>query len=252
MLTFLYIFYSFNLVVLQIFLRKVGKGGQEIEDISPDLKKELNIGRSDPAVGCMHASVDPVYPGYKKNKPVQMSTHTINKHNNTFTFMLSISKSDTAIQHTAHKHNQNTYKSDTHINEITQDVNFIKNQKHIPTEDKDITADNKIEPETKELIEGTESLDEIAAKYEQAVDLGGLVEINERFAEGPSIDELVEYNSLDNINGRSETVSSESFDQLAAKYEEEEVNLDELVEINLPYCDNADLDKLVQNNLNYS
>ena len=220
---------------MQILLRKVGKGGRKIEDISPDLKKELSIGRSDPAFGCMHA-----------NKPVQTSTRTTNK--NTFTFMLSISKSDTAIQHTAHKHNQNTHKSDTHINEITQDVNFIKNQKHIPPEDKDITADNKIEPETKELIEGTESLDEIAAKYEQAVDLGGLVEINERFAEGPSIDELVEYK----IKGRSETVSSESFDQLAAKYEEKEVNLDELVEINLPYCDNADLDKLVQNNLNYS
>ena len=44
-------------------------------------------------------------------------------------------------------------------------------------------------------------------------------------------------------------LTSESFDQLAAQYEEEEVNLDALVEINLPYCDNADLDKLVQNNL---
>ena len=43
-------------------------------------------------------------------------------------------------------------------------------------------------------------------------------------------------------------LTSESFDQLAAQYEEE-VNLDALVEINLPYCDNADLDKLVQDNL---
>ena len=167
----------------------------------------------------------------------------------TLVSILSISKSDNAIHNTAHKHNQNTHKYDTNLNQITPDLHFIKNPKHIPTEDRDVTDDDKIEPETKELIGGTESFDEIAAKCEQAVDLEGLVKINQRFAGVSSIDELVTNNSPDDIKGRSEKVTSESFDQLAAQHEYEEVDLDGLVEINLPYCDNADLDKLVQNNL---
>ena len=173
-LTSLYTLYSFNFAVLQILLRKVEKRGQKVEDISPDLKDELHIGSSDPALEC----VDPVYPGHKNDKPVQLSTHTTNKHNNTLVSILSISKSDNAIHNTAHKHNQNTHKYDTNLNQITPDLHFIKNPKHIPTEDRDVTDNDKIEPETKELIGGTESFDEIAAKCEQAVDLEGLVKIN--------------------------------------------------------------------------
>ena len=48
-------------------------------------------------------------------------------------------------------------------------------------------------------------------------------------------------------------ISVDSFDQLAAQYEDTDVDLDELVKINLPYCDieeeDIDINMLVATNI---
>ena len=146
-------------------------------------------------------------------------THT--QQTNTITHSNPCSPNLT-LPSTTQKQNTNTHKSDTHINQITTDHHFIKNAKHVPIEDLDITADDKTEPETKEVIESSENFDEIAAQYEHDVDLEGLVEINQRFSESSSVDldELVQNNSPDDIEGRFKIVTSESFDLLAARYKE--------------------------------
>ena len=113
--------------------------------ISQDLE-ELHTGSSEITFGCMYAIIDQVYPEYNNDKPVHLSSHTTNKHNNTLESMLSKTKYDTAI-HTR-KQNADTHKSDTHINQITPDHHFIKYAKHVPIEDVHITADDKTEPET--------------------------------------------------------------------------------------------------------
>ena len=50
-----------------------------MEDISPDMKEGMYIGNSDSIYEPTHASVDPLFPEYKKHTPVRPSTD-INKH----------------------------------------------------------------------------------------------------------------------------------------------------------------------------
>ena len=169
----------------------------------------------------MHAViVAQVYPGYNNDNQFTLAQ---SQQTNTITHSNPCSpKPNLTLPSTTQNYNTNTHKSDTQINQITRDYHFIKKAKHVPIEDLDITADDKIEPETKEVIESTEDLDETAVQYEHDVDLEGLVEINQRFTESSSVDldELVQNNSPDDIKGRIKIVTSESFDHLAAPYKE--------------------------------
>ena len=93
--------------------------------------------------------------------------------------------------------------------------------------------------------------------YEDAdVDLDQLVEINIKYCKDSDInlDELVNNNIPDDKEEQLQTPtpvpSADSFHQLPLQDEDTEADLDELVTINLPYCnnENIDLDMLVELN----
>ena len=211
-------------------------------------------------VKCMPSFTSLVIPTVNNTKKEIPSTDT-NIHNNTVTSLPTTSKSDTYILNMTQKQQQYRHKLDTDINKTTPvpDQHFIDIPNHIPTdftaiphhtltEDHHTGTDDGMEPET-EITQRTADIDKIAAMYEDAdVDLDQLVEINIKYCKDSDInlDELVNNNIPDDKEEQLQTLtpvpSADSFHQLPLQDEDTEADLDELVTINLPYCDNEDID----------
>ena len=208
-----------------------------------------------------------VIPTFNNTKTEIPSTDT-NIHNNTVTSLPTTSKSDTYILNITQKQQQYRHKSDIYINKTTPDQHFIDIPNHTPTdftaiphhtltEDPHTDTDDGIEPETEIAQRTADSFDKIAAMYEDAdVDLDQLVEINIKYCKDSDInlDELVNNNIPDDKEEQLQTLtpvpSADSFHLLSLQDEDTEADLDELVTINLPYCnnENIDLDMLVELN----
>ena len=225
----------------------------DVEGILPQLKAE-NVACS--SVDTKHLTADlkctKVLPVHNKlnNLKIEKQFPDTNTHNNKLTSPLTTSKSDTYISIPAREHYQFIHKSDTHIHNITPEQHLIDIPKHTPTEDERDTA-------ITEMTASSDSFHSIAAKYDDDDDDDGgggsldeLVSTNLRYSKDSDInlDKMVQNNTPED-NGKKENlktmtpaISVESLDQLAARYEDTDVDLDELVKINLPYCDNEDTD----------
>ena len=210
-------------------------------------------------VKCMPSFTSLVIPTVNNTKTEIKSADT-NIHNNTVTSLPTTSKSDTYILNMTQKQQQYRHKSDTDINKRTPDQHYIDIPKHIPTdftaiphhtltEDHHTDTDDGMEPETEITQHTADSIDKIAAMYEDAdVDLDQLVEINIKYCKDSDInlDELVNNNIPGDKEEQVQTLtpvpSADSFHQLSLQDEDTEADLDELVTINLPYCDNENID----------
>ena len=215
---------------------------------------------------CRRTFTSVVFPTYN-NTETEIPSRDINTHNNTLTPLPTTSKSDTYILNITQKQYQYRYKSDTNINKITPDKHFIDVPNHTLTDipnytltedprmntDDVMEPDDVIEPETEITQHIADSFDKIAAQYDDAdVDLDQLVKANIKYSKDSDInlDELVDNNITDDKEVHPQTMTPDIFHQQALQCEDTEADLDELVAINLPYCnmENIDLDMLVEIN----
>ena len=238
---------------------------QKVEDVegnTPEVKSEN--------LACLDAETPTVnrectglsFPAHNNlnNFKIDQQRPDTNTHNNILTSLLNSSKSDTYILNTTHAHYQlqYNYKSDTGIHKITQDQQHIIDiLKHTATED---TADrNQLDTEMEKMTASSDSVNKKSAQYEEDdVSLSEVVSTNLPHFEDSDIkpDEM-KRNTNDDDDYKEEFYKavtpqiSDSFDKLAAQYEDSDVDLDELVRINLPYCvdEDIDLDMLVANNI---
>ena len=235
---------------------------EDVEGTTPEVKSE-NLACLDAETPTFKRECIGVsFPPYNNlnNFKIDQQRPDTNTHNNILTSLLNTSKSDTYILNTTHAHYQLQYnhKSDTGIHKINANQHIIEILEHTATED---TADrNQRGTEMEEMTASSDSFHKRAAQYEEDdVSLSEVVSPNlPHFKDSDvKLNEMIQRNTNDDDDYKKEFYKavtpqiSDSFDKQAAQYEDSDVDLDELVRINLPYCvdEDIDLDMLVANNI---